>query len=130
MLFRSGVLYVLDEPSIGLHARDNTRLLGALEALRDKGNTVVVVEHDEETIRAADWVVDFGPGPGKRGGEVVAAGTPEDVARNPDSHTGRYLKPILARTGAGAATPARAPASRTRAPASSRPRSGTTRARG
>ncbi|MEY3203999.1 MAG: UvrABC system protein, partial [Planctomycetota bacterium] len=62
----SGVLYVLDEPSIGLHPRDNVRLLGALEALRDKGNTVVVVEHDEDTIRAADWVVDFGPGPGKR----------------------------------------------------------------
>ena len=64
---------MLDEPSIGLHARDNVKLLGALEALRDKGNTVVVVEHDEETIRAADWVIDFGPGPGKRGGEVVAA---------------------------------------------------------
>ena len=87
----SGVLYVLDEPSIGLHARDNVRLLGALEALRDKGNTVVVVEHDEETIRAADWVVDFGPGPGKRGGEVVAAGTPADVARSPRSVTGDFL---------------------------------------
>ncbi|NBU42063.1 MAG: excinuclease ABC subunit A, partial [Planctomycetia bacterium] len=87
----SGVLYVLDEPSIGLHPRDNTRLLGALEALRDKGNTVVVVEHDEETIRAADWVVDFGPGPGKRGGEVVAAGTPDDVAREPRSVTGAFL---------------------------------------
>ncbi|MFM7077320.1 MAG: excinuclease ABC subunit UvrA, partial [Planctomycetaceae bacterium] len=87
----SGVLYVLDEPSIGLHARDNTRLLGALEALRDKGNTVVVVEHDEETIRAADWVVDFGPGPGKRGGEVVAAGTPDEVAAAPRSVTGAFL---------------------------------------
>ncbi len=87
----SGVLYVLDEPSIGLHPRDNTRLLGALQALRDKGNTVVVVEHDEETIRAADWVVDFGPGPGKRGGEVVAAGTPDDVAANPRSITGAFL---------------------------------------
>ena len=87
----SGVLYVLDEPSIGLHARDNTKLLGALEALRDKGNTVVVVEHDEETIRAADWVVDFGPGPGKRGGEVVAAGTPADIARAPRSITGAFL---------------------------------------
>ena len=87
----SGVLYVLDEPSIGLHPRDNTRLLGALEALRDKGNTVVVVEHDEETIRAADWVVDFGPGPGKRGGEVVAVGTPDDVAANPRSITGAFL---------------------------------------
>jgi len=87
----SGVLYVLDEPSIGLHPRDNVKLLGALEALRDKGNTVVVVEHDEDTIRAADWVVDFGPGPGKRGGEVVAAGTPDDVARSDRSVTGAFL---------------------------------------
>ena len=87
----SGVLYVLDEPSIGLHPRDNVKLLGALEALRDKGNTVVVVEHDEDTIRAADWVVDFGPGPGKRGGEVVAAGTPDDVARSERSITGAFL---------------------------------------
>jgi excinuclease ABC subunit A len=87
----SGVLYVLDEPSIGLHARDNVKLLGALEALRDKGNTVVVVEHDEDTIRAADWVVDFGPGPGKRGGEVVAAGTPDAVAASERSITGAFL---------------------------------------
>jgi len=87
----SGVLYVLDEPSIGLHARDNTKLIGALEQLRDKGNTVIVVEHDEETIRAADWLVDFGPGPGKRGGEVVAAGPPADVAGNPASLTGSFL---------------------------------------
>ncbi len=87
----SGVLYVLDEPSIGLHARDNVKLLGALETLRDKGNTVVVVEHDEETIRAADWVVDFGPGPGKRGGEVVAAGSPAEIAKNSRSITGAFL---------------------------------------
>jgi excinuclease ABC subunit A len=87
----SGVLYVLDEPSIGLHPRDNTRLLEALAALRDKGNTVVVVEHDEETIRAADWVVDFGPGPGKRGGAVVAVGTPDEVAATPASLTGAFL---------------------------------------
>jgi excinuclease ABC subunit A len=87
----SGVLYVLDEPSIGLHARDNVKLLGALEALRDKGNTVIVVEHDEDTIRAADWVVDFGPGPGKRGGEVVATGTPDDVAASDRSITGSFL---------------------------------------
>ena len=87
----SGVLYVLDEPSIGLHPRDNTRLLAALAELRDKGNTVVVVEHDEETIRAADWVVDFGPGPGKRGGEVVAVGRPEQIAKAPRSITGDYL---------------------------------------
>src|SRR5262249_19169780 len=69
-----GVLYILDEPSIGLHPRDNERLLRTLERLRDMGNTVVVVEHDEETMRAADYLVDFGPGPGVRGGEVVAAG--------------------------------------------------------
>ncbi|MFM8704825.1 MAG: excinuclease ABC subunit UvrA, partial [Planctomycetia bacterium] len=87
----SGVLYVLDEPSIGLHPRDNVKLLGALEQLRDKGNTVVVVEHDEDTIRAADWVVDFGPGPGKRGGEVVAEGTPDAIARSDRSVTGRFL---------------------------------------
>ena len=87
----SGVLYVLDEPSIGLHPRDNVKLLRALEALRDKGNTVVVVEHDEDTIRAADWVVDFGPGPGKRGGEVVAAGTPDEIAKAPRSVTGAFL---------------------------------------
>ncbi len=87
----SGVLYVLDEPSIGLHPRDNVKLLGALEALRDKGNTVVVVEHDEDTIRAADWVVDFGPGPGKRGGEVVAAGTPDDISKSDRSLTGAFL---------------------------------------
>ncbi len=87
----SGVLYVLDEPSIGLHARDNVKLLGALEQLRDKGNTVVVVEHDEDTIRAADWVVDFGPGPGKRGGEVVAAGTPAAIMKSDRSITGSFL---------------------------------------
>ena len=87
----SGVLYVLDEPSIGLHPRDNTKLLGALETLRDKGNTVVVVEHDEETIRAADWVIDFGPGPGKRGGEVVAAGSPQDIEKSSRSITGAFL---------------------------------------
>ena len=87
----SGVLYVLDEPSIGLHPRDNTKLLGALEKLRDKGNTVVVVEHDEETIRAADWVIDFGPGPGKRGGEVVAAGSPQDIEKSTRSITGAFL---------------------------------------
>ncbi len=87
----SGVLYVLDEPSIGLHARDNAKLISALESLRDKGNTVVVVEHDEETIRAADWVIDFGPGPGKRGGEVVAEGPPQAVAQSLRSITGAFL---------------------------------------
>jgi len=87
----AGVLYILDEPSIGLHARDNGRLLRTLFSLRDTGNTVIVVEHDEETIRAADWVVDLGPGAGRHGGEVVAEGTPEDVAKEPRSLTGQFL---------------------------------------
>ena len=78
-----GVLYILDEPSIGLHPRDNERLLRSLERLRDMGNTVIVVEHDEETMRAADHLVDFGPGPGVRGGEVVAAGTFAEVVGQP-----------------------------------------------
>jgi excinuclease ABC subunit A len=86
-----GVLYVLDEPSIGLHPRDNARLLASLERLRDMGNTVLVVEHDEDTMRAADYLVDFGPGPGVRGGEVVAAGTPAQVFAEPRSLTGQYL---------------------------------------
>ncbi|NLG51184.1 MAG: excinuclease ABC subunit UvrA [Chloroflexi bacterium] len=86
-----GVLYVLDEPSIGLHQRDNRRLLNTLEQLRDMGNTVVVVEHDEETMQTADWLVDLGPGAGIRGGRVVAEGTPEQVMANPQSLTGRYL---------------------------------------
>jgi excinuclease ABC subunit A len=86
-----GVLYILDEPSIGLHPRDNERLLASLERLRDMGNTVLVVEHDEETMRAADYLVDFGPGPGVRGGEIVAAGPPAEVFANPASPTGQYL---------------------------------------
>ncbi|HKF51363.1 MAG TPA: excinuclease ABC subunit UvrA [Candidatus Acidoferrales bacterium] len=86
-----GVLYVLDEPSIGLHARDNGRLLGTLETLRDLGNTVLVVEHDEETIRRANYVVDLGPGAGKAGGHVVAIGPPPQIAANSNSLTGRYL---------------------------------------
>ncbi|MDX1632977.1 MAG: excinuclease ABC subunit UvrA, partial [Thermoanaerobaculia bacterium] len=87
-----GVLYVLDEPSIGLHQRDNARLLETLEGMRDLGNSVLVVEHDQETIERADWVVDLGPGAGTHGGEVVAEGPPEDVARHPDSLTGKYLR--------------------------------------
>jgi excinuclease ABC subunit A len=87
-----GVLYVLDEPSIGLHPRDNQKLLETLCALRDLGNTVLVVEHDEETIRRADYVVDLGPGAGAHGGEVVANGTAENVADNPNSITGLYLR--------------------------------------
>lgn len=86
-----GVLYVLDEPSIGLHPRDNARLLATLQQLRDLGNTVIVVEHDEETMRAADHIVDFGPGPGSRGGEIVAQGSLADVIRQPASITGQYL---------------------------------------
>jgi excinuclease ABC subunit A len=86
-----GVLYILDEPSIGLHQRDNARLLATLEQLRDLGNTVIVVEHDEETIRAADHVIDLGPGAGKHGGEVIATGTVEDILASKGSMTGRYL---------------------------------------
>jgi excinuclease ABC subunit A len=86
-----GVLYVLDEPSIGLHQRDNRRLLDTLKGMRDLGNTVVVVEHDEETIRDADWVIDLGPGAGRHGGEVVAAGPPGEIEHAPDSLTGAYL---------------------------------------
>ena len=87
-----GVLYVLDEPSIGLHQRDNMRLIEALERLRDLGNTVLVVEHDEDTIRHADYVLDLGPGAGRLGGGVVAEGTPEQIMASPASLTGRYLK--------------------------------------
>jgi excinuclease ABC subunit A len=86
-----GVLYVLDEPSIGLHARDNDRLLGSLEQLRNLGNTVLVVEHDEDTIRRADFVVDLGPGAGEAGGHLVAQGKPEQIAATPESLTGQYL---------------------------------------
>jgi excinuclease ABC subunit A len=86
-----GVVYILDEPSIGLHPRDNERLLRSLEKLRDMGNTVLVVEHDEETMRSADFLVDFGPGPGVRGGEIVAAGQPAEVIANPKSVTAKYL---------------------------------------
>ena len=86
-----GVLYVLDEPSIGLHQRDNQRLISALEDLRDLGNTVLVVEHDEDTMRKADYLIDLGPGAGKHGGEIMAEGTPADVMANPNSVTGQYL---------------------------------------
>ena len=85
------MLYVLDEPSIGLHHRDNDRLLQALESLRDLGNTVLVVEHDEDTIRRADYVIDLGPGAGRHGGEVVASGTPQQIAAMPSSLTGQYI---------------------------------------
>ena len=87
----TGVMYVLDEPSIGLHQRDNDRLLDTLARLRDMGNTVIVVEHDEDAIRSADYVVDMGPGAGEHGGQIVAHGTPAEVIANPDSLTGDYL---------------------------------------
>ncbi|HEX5815895.1 MAG TPA: excinuclease ABC subunit UvrA [Methylomirabilota bacterium] len=103
-----GVLYILDEPSIGLHQRDNRRLLDTLKRLRDLGNTVLVVEHDEETIRAADYVVDLGPGAGELGGHVVAIGTPDEIVANPRSLTGQFLSGARAiavpgerRTGSG-----------------------------
>lgn len=87
----SGVLYILDEPSIGLHQRDNDRLIESLKKMRDLGNTLIVVEHDEDTMRAADYLIDIGPGAGEQGGEIVAAGTPAEVEANPNSLTGQYL---------------------------------------
>ncbi|HEX6535894.1 MAG TPA: excinuclease ABC subunit UvrA [Gemmatimonadaceae bacterium] len=90
-----GVLYILDEPSIGLHQRDNARLLATLQQLRDLGNTVIVVEHDEETMREADYLIDLGPGAGKHGGVIVAEGTVDEVARHPASLTGKYLSGSL-----------------------------------
>lgn len=87
----SGVLYILDEPSIGLHQRDNDRLIDSLKKMRDLGNTLIVVEHDEDTMRQADWLIDVGPGAGEFGGQIVASGTPEEVAKNKKSITGQYL---------------------------------------
>jgi excinuclease ABC subunit A len=87
----TGVLYVLDEPSIGLHQRDNQRLINTLKEMRDLGNTLIVVEHDDETMKAADWLVDIGPGAGEHGGRLVAEGTPEEVMKNENSITGNYL---------------------------------------
>src|SRR5204862_817527 len=91
----SGLLYVLDEPTIGLHSRDNLRLLDTLAALREKGNSLVIVEHDEETMRRADYIVDLGPRAGSHGGEVVATGTLRDLERSKNSETGRCLKTPL-----------------------------------
>ena len=108
-----GVLYILDEPSIGLHPRDNDQLLSTLTQLRDLGNTVVVVEHDEDTMRAADHIIDFGPGPGVRGGEVVAAGDADTIASAPRGLTGRSVGRGADRSaGADAAAPRRAVACR------------------
>src|SRR5213075_1008811 len=87
-----GMLYVLDEPSIGLHPKDNVKMIRTLERLRDLGNTVIVVEHDEETIRAADWLVEIGPGPGIHGGQVVAHGPPSTALADPKSLTGAFLR--------------------------------------
>jgi excinuclease ABC subunit A len=105
-----GVLYILDEPSIGLHQRDNAKLIATLTRLRDLGNTVLVVEHDEETIRTADWVIDIGPGAGEHGGEIIASGPLEDILAEPRSVTGAYLRgeltvaiPATRRRGSGAA---------------------------
>ena len=87
----TGVDYILDEPSIGLHQRDNDKLLNALKKLRDLGNSVIVVEHDEDTMREADYIVDIGPGAGDRGGQVIACGTAQELMKNPESITGAYL---------------------------------------
>lgn len=87
----SGVMYVLDEPSIGLHQRDNDRLIHSLHQMRDLGNTLIVVEHDEDTMRAADYIIDVGPGAGEHGGEIMATGTPTEIEENPQSLTGQYL---------------------------------------
>lgn len=87
----SGVLYILDEPSIGLHQRDNDRLIESLQKMRDLGNTLIVVEHDEDTMMAADWLIDVSPGAGDLGGEIIASGTPKQVMKNKKSLTGQYL---------------------------------------
>ena len=87
----TGVLYILDEPSIGLHQRDNDRLIETLKHMRDIGNTLIVVEHDEDTMLAADYIIDIGPGAGVHGGQIIAAGTPEEVMKDPNSLTGQYL---------------------------------------
>lgn len=87
----TGVLYILDEPSIGLHQRDNDRLIDTLKNMRDIGNTLIVVEHDEDTMLAADYLIDIGPGAGVHGGEVISAGTPEEVMNDDQSLTGQYL---------------------------------------
>ena len=87
----TGVLYILDEPSIGLHQRDNERLIETLRNMRDIGNTLIVVEHDEDTMLAADYLIDVGPGAGVHGGQIISAGTPEEVMKDPNSLTGQYL---------------------------------------
>ncbi len=120
-----GVLYVLDEPSIGLHQRDNRKLIDTLHSMRDLGNTVIVVEHDEETIRSADWVVDLGPGAGVHGGRIVAEGPPEELERFPGSLTAKYLSGERASRFPSAAGPAPARGSSCAAPASTTSRAST-----
>ncbi|MFM8641646.1 MAG: excinuclease ABC subunit A, partial [Phycisphaerales bacterium] len=127
-------LYVLDEPTTGLHFADVEKLLGVLQRLADAGHTLVVIEHNLDVVKCADWIVDLGPEGGDRGGTVVASGPPEAVAKVAASHTGRYLQPILGRAAVSRAPRAAdsitpAAASRTRAPASSPRRSGTRPAR-
>src|SRR5213079_1878987 len=95
-------IYVLDEPTTGLHFEDIRKLLLVLEGLVDKGNTVIVIEHNLDVIKTADWIIDMGPAGGHRGGTVVAAGSPEELAEVPDSHTGQYLRPVLGLTGGAA----------------------------
>ena len=119
-------IYVLDEPTTGLHFEDIRKLLGVLHSLVDKGNSVLVIEHNLDVIKTADWVVDMGPEGGTRGGTVVATGTPEDVAAVPESHTGAFLREILGVTAAPTKAPARG---RAAAAASSRPKAATTTAK-
>ena len=90
-------LYILDEPTTGLHFHDIAQLLGVLQRLRDQGNTIVVIEHNLDVIKTADWIIDLGPEGGNGGGQLVAEGTPEEVAANPKSYTGQYLAPLLAK---------------------------------
>jgi excinuclease ABC subunit A len=94
-------LYILDEPTTGLHFHDIAQLLRVLERLRDEGNTVIVIEHNLDVIKTADWVIDLGPEGGDGGGEIVTVGTPEEIAAHPDSYTGEYLRKALAGTSAG-----------------------------
>ena len=94
-------LYILDEPTTGLHFHDVAQLLDVLHELVDQGNTMIVIEHNLEVVKTADWIVDMGPEGGDGGGEVVAQGTPEQIARNPKSYTGQYLKPVLAKKAKG-----------------------------
>jgi excinuclease ABC subunit A len=91
-------IYILDEPTTGLHFEDVRKLLEVLHTLVDQGNTILVIEHNLEVIKTADWILDLGPEGGDGGGRIVAQGTPEDIAANPDSHTGRFLKPLLPET--------------------------------